>query len=76
MQSVTLVLVVNVVLFIFVAAAAGFIAWFGGSLAGPDADRHGGGPGVPSFSTPIPPTLPAPALPWQPARPDDLANCG
>jgi hypothetical protein len=74
MHSLTLVVVVNVVLFIFVAGAAGLVAWFGWLVAGPDADRGNGGPSVVRSSAPVPPTLPAPAPHWQPADPDDLAD--
>lgn len=76
MHSLTLVVVVNVVLFLFVAAAAVFIAWLGWSLAGPDSDPGSGGPGVPHPTMPLPPSLPAPVAPWQPSGPDDLANSG
>jgi hypothetical protein len=74
MHSLTLVVVVNVTLFIFVAGTAVRVAWLGWSLAGPDSERGGGGPGVPRPTTPIPPRLPTPAPPWQPGGPDDLAN--
>jgi hypothetical protein len=76
MHSLTLVIAVNVALFIFVAAAAVLIAWLGWSLAGPDSERDGGAPGAPRPAMPLPPRLPPPTAPWQPSAPDDLANSG